>query len=107
VQRILPNPTHRESLVSANQAIRIPDWMAPNPGFIMDAGQPGKESAACFATSKSVATKLPAPMQAEGLTVIEGYQGMDSIQSAFEQAAIGTDLVSKRLEWKALPRASR
>lgn len=107
VQRILPNPTNRATLVSANQTVRIPDWMIPNPGFIMDAGEPGEESAACFATAEDVSEKLPAPMQIEGLTLIEGFKGMDSIQSAFEHAANGTELASQRMQWKAIPRRNR
>ena len=38
--RLLPNALQPHSLVSANNAVRIPDWMAPNPGFILDAGKP-------------------------------------------------------------------
>ncbi|QCB48683.1 DUF4384 domain-containing protein [Hydrogenophaga sp. PAMC20947] len=107
VQRILPNPTNRASLVSANQTVRIPDWMAPNPGFILDAGLPGNEAAACFATGDDVFAMLPAPMQIDGLQLIEGFEGMDSIQKAFEQAAVGTELTTQRMQWTSLPRNSR
>ena len=107
VQRVLPNSTNRESLVSANQTVRIPDWMAPNPGFILDAGAPGEEAAACFATADDVYEQLPAPLQVEGLQLIEGYQGMDSVQQAFEQAATGTELTSQRMQWTSVPRRNR
>ena len=107
VQRILPNATNRESLVSANQTIRIPDWMTPNPGFILDAGAPGEEAAACFATGDDVSAQLPLAMQVEGLQLIEGFDGMDSIQKAFEQAAVGTELATQRMQWTSLPRRSR
>jgi hypothetical protein len=107
VQRILPNSTNRESLVSANQTVRIPDWMTPTPGFILDAGAPGDEAAACFATSDDVFAMLPAQMQVNGLQLIEGFSGMDSIQNAFEEAAVGTELATQRMQWKSLPRSNR
>ncbi len=107
VQRILPNATNRESLVSANQTVRIPDWMAPHPGFILDAGAPGEEVAACFATGEEVFDKLPAPLQTGGLRLIEGVTGMDTVQKAFEQAASGTELATRRIQWTSLPRRSQ
>jgi hypothetical protein len=107
VQRILPNSVNRETMVSANQTVRIPDWMAPNPGFILDAGAPGEEAAACFATADDVFDRLPAPMQIDGLQLIEGFEGMDSIQQAFEQAAANTELTSQRMQWTSLPRRNR
>ena len=109
VQRVLPNSTNRESLISANQTVRIPDWMAPNPGFILDAGAPGEEAAACFASAADVYDNLPAPMQVEGLQLIEGFEGIDSIQQAFEQAATAaeTELTSQRMQWTSVPRRNR
>ena len=59
VMRLLPNGLQPSSLVSANQAVRIPDWMAPNPGFILEAGSAGTESMICVATQEDVAPKLP------------------------------------------------
>jgi hypothetical protein len=103
VQQLLPNATNPSTLVSANQTVRIPDWMAPNPGFILDAGSPGQEVFACFATAEDVRPNLPAGMQVEGLTLVNGFSGMDSIQAEFEKAAVGTELTSQRASWKVTP----
>jgi hypothetical protein len=81
--------------------------MAPNPGFFLDGGAPGDEAAACFATADYVFDRLPAPMQIDGLQLIEGFEGMDSIQQAFEQAAANTELTSQRMQWTSLPRRNR
>ena len=53
--RLLPNPTNPNALISAGNAIRIPDWMSPTPGFIMDATSAGTETVVCYATDTDVA----------------------------------------------------
>ena len=103
VQQLLPNRTYPSTLVSANQTVRIPDWMTPNPGFILDAGEPGDEVFSCFATAEDVRPNLPPGMQIEGLTLVNGLQGMDSIHAEFEKAATGTELASQRAAWKVTP----
>lgn len=102
--RLLPNATNASSLVSASQTVRIPDWMVPNPGFVLDAGQPGEEAVMCFATSEDVLPRLPGNMQAPGLAVIEGMTGMDSVEAAFGQAAEGMAAAKQRMQWRVMPR---
>ena len=58
VMRLLPNTTNLIALISANQAIRMPDWMSPTPGFIMDSTSPGTERVACFATGQHATSSL-------------------------------------------------
>ena len=103
VVRLLPNQTHQASLVSANQTVRIPDWMAPNPGFVLDTGMPGQEAVGCFATADDITPNLPAAMRVGGLTLIEGFMGMDSIQAEIEKAATGTELAQQRVQWQVTP----
>lgn len=103
--RLLPNATNPSSQVSANQAVRIPDWMVPSPGFVLDAGQPGEEAVMCFATGDDVMSRLPAAMQAPGLSVITGMSGMDSIEAAFSEAtADGTQVAKQRMQWRVAPK---
>ena len=104
IARLLPNNTHPSSLVSANQTVRIPDWMAPNPGFVLDAGTPGQEAVACFATAEDVLPNLPDAMHVDGLALVEGFNGMDSIQAEFEKAAVGTELAQQRVQWTVTPK---
>ena len=104
VMRLLPNATNPSSLVSANLAIRIPDWMSPTPGFVLDTGAPGTETVSCIATEDSVLPKLPAPLQDQGLTVIQGYRGLASIKDAFTQALGQNGYAEQTLQWNVFPR---
>ena len=104
VMRLLPNALQSHSLVSANHAVRIPDWMAPNPGFIVDAGRPGSEAAICLATAEEAMPKLPAEMQGPALATMPGVRGIEGVQQRFE-AALGKDaFVGQALRWTVLPR---
>lgn len=104
LMRLLPNQTNPASLVSANQVVRVPDWMVPNPGFVLDAGLPGEEIVMCLATAEDVMPALPASLQVPALTPILGLSGMDSVSAAFTTAAKTTELASQRAAWTVLPR---
>ena len=105
VIRILPNDTNKSGWVQANQAIRIPDWMSPNPGFVIDAGIPGKESVACFASNNDLSATLPAPLKVGAFKPITGVTSISQIESDLKQAAGTSDSVSMgSLEWEVLPR---
>ncbi|MFT3776776.1 MAG: DUF4384 domain-containing protein [Ottowia sp.] len=104
VMRLLPNALQPSSLVSADQAIRIPDWMAPNPGFILDAGKPGTESVICVATTEDASPRLQEETQAPALTALKGVRGVQGIQERFA-AALGADgQVSRTIQWSVQPR---
>lgn len=104
VMRLLPNGLQPNSLVSANHAIRIPDWMAPNPGFILEAGRPGTEGVVCVATREDVAPKLPTNMQGPALTLIAGVQGTKGVLERFAAATGEDGQVWKAIEWIVQPR---
>ncbi len=104
VMRLLPNALQPHSLVSANQAIRIPDWMAPSPGFILDAGKPGTEGVVCVATDQDAAPKLPADMQAAALTTLKGVSGTQGVLERFNSAMGATGQVSQEIQWAVQPR---
>ena len=104
VTRLLPNALQPHSLVSANQSIRIPDWMSPNPGFILDAGRPGTEAVTCAATPDNVAEQLPPGMQGPALTILPGVRGVEGVQEGFAAAAGKDAVISQTLRWQVAPR---
>ena len=106
VTRLLPNALQPGSLVSANQSIRIPDWMSPNPGFILDAGKPGTEGVTCVATNEDVSAKLPVDMQGAALTALKDVAGTDCVLERFS-AAVGKDAyVAQTIQWPVVARTA-
>ncbi|QNN59020.1 DUF4384 domain-containing protein [Diaphorobacter ruginosibacter] len=104
VMRLTPNNVNPNSLQSANQVLRLPDWLVPNPAFIMDASQPGTERLACLATDKDVMDRLPAPLQGTGVVNIPGYRSIEDVENAFSHA-LGDEPVSKaEVQWKVIPK---
>jgi hypothetical protein len=104
VTRLLPNSSNRSMWVTANQAVRIPDWMSPNPGFIMDAGSPGIEGAACFATDDEGLDKLPEPMRGPSLKPIPGLTSLQDVDSAYAKAWGPTGYTANAVRWQVEPR---
>lgn len=104
LMRLLPNPVNSSSQVSAHQAVRIPDWMVPNPGFVLDAGAPGQESVMCVASDNDLQTRLPEALQGPGLRPVEGMTGMQSVRDAFRAAAADQGITEQTLSWRVLPR---
>jgi hypothetical protein len=106
VMRLLPNQTNTTGWVSANQAIRIPDWMSPNPGFVMDAASPGREGAACFATDEEATGKLPEDLRAPPLKAIKSYRTLEQVNEAFAHAWGSTAYTGNAVYWNVVPRRS-
>ncbi|WP_425415597.1 DUF4384 domain-containing protein [Oryzisolibacter propanilivorax] len=104
IMRLLPNMLQPHSLVSANQAIRIPDWMAPNPGFILDAGRPGSEAVMCLATAEDVYPKLPAELQVPPLAPLRSVRTLDELRQRFAETAGQQGMVSQTVQWSVAPR---
>lgn len=104
IMRLLPNMLQPHSLVSANQAIRIPDWMAPNPGFILDAGRPGSEAVMCLATAEDVYPKLPAELQVPPLAPLRSVRTLDELRQRFAETAGPQGVVSQTVQWSVAPR---
>ena len=106
VIRLLPNATNPSALISANNAIRIPDWMSPTPGFIMDATSAGTEQVGCYATDTEVAGKLPAMLEGTPLVAIKGLTNLQGIDQAFETLAATTSYSSAKIAWVVAPKAA-
>ena len=104
VIRLLPNGTNSSGWVSANQALRIPDWMSPNPGFVMDAGSPGTEGVACFATDEDSFAQLPAALRGMAFKLTEGYRSLDDVERAFAQTLGADGYTRNTLLWQVLPK---
>jgi len=104
VIRLLPNSTNPSGWVSANQALRIPDWMSPQPGFVMDAGSPGNEGVACFASGNDLGQQLPAALQGPAFAPVAGMRTLDDVTAALQQAAGAERVSAQRLMWQVVPR---
>ncbi|WP_159916188.1 DUF4384 domain-containing protein [Pantoea sp. 18069] len=104
VIRLLPNSTNPSGWVSANQAVRIPDWMSPYPGFLMDAGSPGSEGVACYATGNDIGKQLPAAFQVAPFQPMAGIRTLDDVTAAMQKAAGADGFSTQRLMWQVVPR---
>lgn len=104
VTRLLPNALQLNTLVSANQAVRIPDWMSANPGFILDAGKPGTEGAICMATAEDAMPKLPPELQGPALTAVKEVQGVPGLQQRFQHALGADGYVAQTIRWNVVGR---
>ncbi|MDO5623566.1 MAG: DUF4384 domain-containing protein [Pseudomonadota bacterium] len=107
VVRLLPNMVNPDSLVSANQAVRLPDWMVPYPAFILEAGAQGEESLVCLASHEDPMTRLPQALHAPALTPIKGYNDLQAVRTQFESALGAGNVVTETLNWRVLPRRER
>ena len=104
LMRLLPNSANPSGWVSANQAVRIPDWMSPNPGFIMDAAAPGTEGVACFATDENRMAQLPEALRGPALKPINGYSQLEQINQAFAHALGASGYTGNAKYWQVVPR---
>ena len=102
--RLLPNQANSTGWVSANQAIRIPDWMSPNPGFIMDAASPGTEGVACFATDEDSTARLPEDLRGPPLKPIRNYRTLEGLNQAFAAAWGSEGYTGNAVYWQVVPR---
>ena len=100
VMRLLPNAVNPNTIVPANMSVRIPDWMTPNPAFIMDASTPGTERVGCFAAETDPMQYLPAPLQGPALRAIPGFATMDDVSDAFAQSLGPNGFVRGEIEWR-------
>ena len=106
VMRLVPNTVTPHALVAAHQAVRLPDWLVPNPAFIMDASRPGTERVACFASEADALPRLPAPLQGAALVNIQGYRSIEDVANAFGQGLGAGSYVQSELHWKVIPKKS-
>ena len=106
VMRLLPNATNPSALISANSAIRIPDWMSPTPGFIMDATSAGTEHVGCYATDSEAADKLPAILGGTALLAIKGVSSLQSTDQAFDTGVGKAGYTSSKIQWLVAPKTA-
>jgi Domain of unknown function (DUF4384) len=102
--RLLPNATNTESLMTADISVRIPDWINPKPGFILDAAAPGTEYVFCLATDEDVLPKLPEALQAVAFKPIAGMSNKGDVVAAFAQVTGSTGLSQAVVSWKVTPK---
>jgi hypothetical protein len=107
VLRLLPNATNTESLMTADASVRIPDWINPKPGFILDAAAPGNEYVTCIATDEDVMPKLPAAMQTAAFKPIAGMSSKEDVLSAFTQITGPAGLSQATVTWKVTPKTAK
>mgnify|MGYP000163740033 CR=1 FL=1 len=104
VIRLIPNPMSNRSQVGANQAIRLPDWMSPNPGYMIETASPGIEGVLCVATDDDVTQRLPEALQAEAFTPMQGIKGLQDVTKHYTDALPKGQFTSSTMEWQVAPR---
>jgi hypothetical protein len=104
VIRLLPNLTSTLVEASANQAVRIPDWMSPNPGFVMDAGLPGDEGVLCVATDTDVLGRMPPPLSGAPFTPMSGVDGLADVEQIYKKVLGEDGFTSYMLTWHVVAR---
>ena len=102
--RLLPNPVTPNAHISANQAIRLPDWMSPNPGYVLETSGPGKEELMCMATDTDVNSRLPDTLKGPALTPIQGIRGLNEVTLMYESLLGSTGFTSGTVAWQVGPR---
>ncbi len=103
VVRVLPNNQHRSVMVPARQAVRMPDWMSPNPGFIIEPSDPGAEAFVCVASDSELTPRLPEALRVGPFTPIQGVQTPDQLVALFKQAG---DVAVGSVSWRVVPRTA-
>jgi hypothetical protein len=104
VLRLLPNPANPSALVSGNLTLRIPDWMSPMPGFIMDATSPGTERLGCYAVGRDLAIPLPQLLSPPAFVGIPDIANLEAVTTAIAGASGREGYTAASLEWQVVPR---
>ncbi len=97
--RIYPNSTHRHSLTQANRAIRLPDWMNPNPGFYIEATDPGTEQVMCFSNSQDLLSGSANPLLSATAFFLHKGVKLTQINQALQGVAGATPLQTASVQW--------
>lgn len=104
VMRLLPNPVSPEFQITANRAIRIPDWMSPNPGFVIETAGQGTEGLLCLATDKDVRRSLPDQLQGPALVPITGITTLEDVRHLYNLAVGEGGFTPGTVSWNVGPR---
>ena len=103
VIRLLPNDINSSGWISASQTVRIPDWMSPNPGFVINAGPAGNEGVACFATEQNTTAHLPEILRGKAFEAISGIKTLEEVRQLMTQSLGSNQLSSTIRRWKVVP----
>ncbi len=99
IVRLLPNVLS-QGYVSANQAIRLPDWMSPNPGYVIETASAGTEAVMCIATDQDVTARLPSALQTAPFTPLTGISGLKDLIDAYQATLHASEFSHATLDWK-------
>nr|WP_234637363.1 DUF4384 domain-containing protein [Delftia tsuruhatensis] len=103
VTRLVPNDVNRSGWITAAQSVRLPDWMSPNPGYVINAGPPGKEGVACFATEQNMGEKLPQLLQGKAFIAIPGMRTLEDV-NRYMAESLGTERYTGMARfWQVVP----
>ena len=106
VMRLLPNATNPLALISANQAIRIPDWMSPTPGFVMDSTSTGMERVACYATDRDATASMPLLLMQPALAPLPDVRDLDTVNRAFSSSPEAEGYTTAQVQWQVVPKVA-
>lgn len=99
VIRLIPNAVS-QAYITANQALRLPDWMSPNPAYVIETAGPGTEAVMCVATDDDVSTRLPVALRAPSFTPLQGIVGLKDVLQAYSDSLRTGDFSHAIQEWK-------
>ncbi len=100
VIRVLPNAVSGDAYVLASHAVRLPDWMAPNPGYVIETVSPGTEGLLCMVTRDNVAALLPGLLGGAAFTRLPNIKGLDAVAAEFAKALPPQALSEGRVQWQ-------
>ena len=103
VIRLIPNAI-TNAYVTASQAIRLPDWMSPNPGYVIETAGAGTEGLMCVATDEDVSQLLSEPLRSPAFTPLQGMTGLAEVVKAYESSLKTKPFSHTTVEWKVAPR---
>ncbi len=99
VIRLIPNLLSR-SYLAANQALRLPDWMIPNPGYVIETAGAGTEAVMCVATDDDLSARLPATLRGPAFTPLVGISGLKNVIQIYQEHLQAHEFAHATLEWK-------
>jgi len=102
--RLIPNILSSQSQVPGQFAVRLPDWMSPNPGYVIETAGLGTEGVLCLATAEVVSDRLSSSLKVPAFTRLQGVNGFDDIVQAYQEASADRPVAHARLNWQVGPK---
>lgn len=102
--RLIPNLLSSQSKVPGNFAVRLPDWLSPNPGYVIETTGVGTEGVLCLSVLDSKFDILPEALKAPAFTRLPGLNGFDDIVSQYKETLGESSIVHNRVMWKVGPK---